>query len=440
MIESRGLARACATLALVLAALPAPAQEEPAVSASAVEGSRAASFGVDAATRAYLGKVAVADRERSDAYFEGGYWLQLWSFLWALGVAWLLLSKRISSRLRDLAERRTRRPMLRTASYAALYVPITALLSLPLALYTGFFREHRYGLSNQTLGAWTRDQLVGLAVEVVLSSVLVSVLYAVIRRAPRTWWAWGAGVIVVFLAFSMLIAPVFIAPLFNRYQPVEDPAVAQPILRLARANGIPADRLYQFDASRQSRRISANVSGFGSTMRISLNDNLLNRCSQAEIESVMGHEMGHYVLNHVYKHLLFFGVLIALGLGFVRWGFERIARCCGDAWGLRGISDVAGLPLLSALLSVWFFAMTPLTNAWIRSAEVEADLFGINASQQPEGFAEVALKLGEYRKLDPGPLEEWLFFDHPSGRARIAMAMRWRAEHPLPARGPSEPR
>jgi STE24 endopeptidase len=416
------------TLALALAAVAAHAQEEPAPTAGAPRAVEPAPtpFDVAAATRAYLDRVPAADRERSDAYFVGGYWLQLWSALWGLGVAWLLLSRRISSRLRDLAERRSRRPALQTA----LYVPLTALLGLPLTLYSDYFREHRYGLSNQSFGAWSRDQLVGLAVGVVLASVLVALLYAVIRRAPRTWWAWGAGVFLLFFSFTALIAPVFIAPLFNRYQAVEDPAVAQPILRLARANGIPAERVYQFDASRQSRRISANVSGFGATMRISLNDNLLSRCSQAEIESVMGHEMGHYALNHVYKHLLFFGVVITLGLVFARWGFERVSRCCGEAWGLRGVSDVAGLPLLAALLSVWLFAMTPLLHTWIRSAEAEADLFGINASQQPEGFAEVALKLGEYRKLDPGALEEWLLFDHPSGRSRIEMAMRWRAGHP----------
>ena len=420
------------TLARALAAVAAHAQEEPAPTAGAPRAVEPAPtpFDVAAARRAYLDRVPAADRERSDAYFEGGYWLQLWSVLWGLGVAWLLLSRRISSRLRDLAERRSRRPALQTALYAALYVPLTALLGLPLTLYSDYFREHRYGLSNQSFGAWSRDQLVGLAVGVVLASVLVALLYAVIRRAPRTWWAWGAGVFLLFFSFTALIAPVFIAPLFNRYQAVDDPAVAQPILRLARANGIPAERVYQFDASRQSRRISANVSGFGATMRISLNDNLLSRCSQAEIESVMGHEMGHYALNHVYKHLLFFGVVITLGLVFARWGFERVSRCCGEAWGLRGVSDVAGLPLLAALLSVWLFAMTPLLNTWIRSAEAEADLFGINASQQPEGFAEVSLKLGEYRKLDPGPLEEWLLFDHPSGRSRIEMAMRWRAEHP----------
>jgi STE24 endopeptidase len=171
------------------------------------------------------------------------------------------------------------------------------------------------------------------------------------------------------------------------------------------------------------------VSGFAGTMRISLNDNLLNRCSLAEIESVMGHEVGHYVLNHVYKTTLFFAVVIAIGFALLKWGFERVTAGLGAGWGIRGVGDPAGLPLALILLSAYFFVLTPLLNSWTRVQEAEADLFGINASGQPDGEARVDLMLGEYRKLDPSPLEEILLFDHPSGRSRILMAMRWKAEH-----------
>jgi STE24 endopeptidase len=164
-------------------------------------------------------------------------------------------------------------------------------------------------------------------------------------------------------------------------------------------------------------------------MRISLNDNLLNRCSKEEIQAVMGHEMGHYVLNHVYKGILFFGIIIFFGFAFVRWSFETVVRRFGGGWGVRGIADLAGLPLLMVLLSVFFFALTPINNTLIRTDEAEADIFGINAARQPDAEAAVALMLGEYRKLSPSPLEEWFFFDHPSGRNRILMAMRWKAEH-----------
>jgi STE24 endopeptidase len=274
-----------------------------------------------------------------------------------------------------------------------------------------------------------KEQIIALGVGLVLGSLGIAALYAVFRRAPRRWWIGGAAVAILFLVFTVLIGPVYIAPLFNTYTPLKDAALKESILSLARANGIPARDVYEFDASRQSKRVSANVSGLLGTMRISLNDNLLNRCSKAEIESVMGHEMGHYVLNHVPKSILSFGLLFFAGFGFVRWSFEAAVRRFGGKWGIRGIADLAGLPLLMVLLTIFFFVLTPISNTLIRVDEAEADIFGLNAARQPDGEAEVALKLGEYRKLSPSPFEEWFFFDHPSGRSRILMAMRWKAEH-----------
>jgi len=380
------------------------------------------------ATDAYLARVTGEARARSDAYFEGGYWLQLWNFLIGLGVAWLLLGTGLSSGIRNRVERWTSLRWLQTLLYSIAYILLTAFLTFPMTLYQGFFREHQYQLSNQAFGPWFKDALIGLAVGLTLGGLALVVLYEVLRRAPRTWWIWGTLVSLLFLLFFALIFPVFVAPLFNTYTPLKDPALRDTILSLARANGIPAQDIYQVDASRQSKRVSANVSGFAGTMRITLNDNLLNRCSSGEIQEVMGHEMGHYALNHVYEGLLFGGLEILLGFAFVRWAFQRVLTGFGAEWGIRGIGDIAGLPLLSALLSLFFFVLTPIDNTFTRTNEAEADLFALNASRQPDGAAEVALKLGEYRKLSPGPLEEWIFFDHPSGRNRILMAMRWKAE------------
>lgn len=203
----------------------------------------------------------------------------------------------------------------------------------------------------------------------------------------------------------------------------------RPILALARASGIDAKDVYEFDASRQSKRVSANVSGFGSTLRISLNDNLLNRASLPEIEAVMGHEMGHYVLNHIPKMIIEMGLVIALGFAFVALTFERLRARYAARWKVDGVDDPAGLPLFALLLGAYMFAMTPVVNTIIRSQEAEADIFGLNAARQPDGMATVALRLAEYRKLSPGPVEEFVFFDHPSGRNRIHMAMQWKAEH-----------
>jgi STE24 endopeptidase len=390
-------------------------------------------FDVGAAVAAYLAKMPPAQRARSDAYFEGGYWLLLWDFLSTVAVMWLLLRFRWSARMRNLAERLTRFRTLQTALYWIQFIVLVSLLTFPLGVYEGYFREHKYGLSNQTFGPWMRDQMVGLLVAVVLGAILVVPLFGLVRRLGKNWWVWGAALTILFAAFVILIAPVYIAPLFNTYKILEDPRIKDPILSLARANGIPATNVYEFDASQQSNRVSANVSGFAGTLRISLNDNLLKRCTLPEIETTMGHEMGHYVLNHANKSLVMFGVLIVIGFAFLDWGIRASLARWGEKWDVQGVHDVAVLPLAAIVFSLYFFLLTPVTNTISRTMEYEADMYGLNAAQQPDGEANVDMLLGEYRKLDPRPVEEFLFFDHPSGRTRITAAMRWKAEHPQSA-------
>jgi STE24 endopeptidase len=382
-----------------------------------------------AATNAYLAKVPPDKRAKSDAYFEGGYWLILWDFLLSSVVFLLLLVTGWSARMRDLAERITRFRPIHTFLYWAQFVVLTWLLTFPLGVYEGYIREHKYGLATQTFGPWLGDQLKGLAVVVVLVGLLMIALYGIVRRLPRTWWIWGAITSLVFATFILLIGPVLIAPLFNKYTRLEDPAIRDPILSMARANGISAKDVFVQDASRQSTRVSAFVTGFLGTERIVLNDNLLKRCSVAEIEAVMGHEMGHYIMHHIYKDLLFFGVLIVLGFALLRKGSEWAFGRWGDRWRAHAAGDLAALPLFALLISTYFFVLTPVINTYSRIQEYEADIFGLNVARQPDAEAEVDLKLGDYRKLDPGPVEEFLFYDHPGGRTRIYAAMRWKAEH-----------
>ena len=386
-------------------------------------------FDVKAATDAYLATVPPDKKARSDAYFEGGYWLQLWDFLFGAAVAIFLLQSRLSARMRDWAGRMSSWRGIRDLIYFIQFLLITAVIQFPLTVYEGYIREHKYGLATQTFGPWMREQLIGLAVGAVMGGIAVMVLYWIIRRLGANWWVWGAAVSIVFLAIASLIGPVYIAPLFNTFKKLENPKIKDPILSLARANGIPATEVYEVDASRQSTRVSAYVSGFLGTERIVLNDNLLNRCTPEEIQSVMGHEMGHYVLHHIYKDVLFFGVLFVAGFAFLNWGIRWSLARWGEKWGVREITDVAAMPLAVLLLSIFFFVLTPVTNNWIRMQEYEADIFGLNAARQPDGEALVDLKLGDYRKLDPSPIEEMIFFDHPSGRTRITAAMRWKAEN-----------
>jgi STE24 endopeptidase len=384
-------------------------------------------FDPDAATRAYLATVPADLRARSDAYTEGGYWIQLWGVAIGAAILLLLLGSGLSRRLRDWTERRSRRRPVRTFLYFVLFTLVGFLLGFPWSVYTGFTREHAYRLATQTFGGWLRDQVVALGVNLVLGGIAVVVLYEVLHRFPRAWPALGAAVSLLFVILGALIAPIYIAPLFNRYTLLTDERVRQPILAMAHANGIAADRVYVMDASRQTTRISANVSGLLGTERVTLNDNLLRRASLPEIEAVMGHETGHYVLHHIYQFIVFFTLVIAVGFLGLRSAFAWATRRWGERWGVRGIDDPAGMPLLALIFTLYLFLLTPVVNTYVRETESADDIFGLNAARQPDGFALIALKLAEYRKLDPGPIEELLWYDHPSGRARIRMAMQWKA-------------
>lgn len=437
----RSILVAGAAVLLGSLALPAGAQAPAtgaavttAATAAAADAPTPAAFDAEAETRRYLSTLPGEARQKSDAYFEGGYWLTLWGTLVTLAVAWLLLATGLSARIRGWMEAHTRKRWVQDAGYVAAYMVLAALLTLPWTLYEDFFREHQYSLSTQTLAEWLRDFSVETLVNLVVFCVAFPLLYIGIRRAPRTWWIWGAGATVAFMAFFTFVSPVFIQPLFNSYTPLEDGPVRQAVLSMARANGVPADNVYVVDASRQTTRISANVSGLGSTIRISLNDNLLNQGTPEEIRAVMGHELGHYVLNHTAYLIMTFGFLLVVGYAFVHFILKGVLARFGSRWGVRGIDDIAGLPALVAVLTLFFALATPVSNTIIRTVEAQADIFGLNAAREPDGFATVALKLASYRKLEPSPFEEFFFYDHPSGASRIRMAMQWKAENlPAPA-------
>lgn len=389
----------------------------------------ASNFDPEKATNAYLAKVSGEARAKSDSYFEGGYWLILWDTVYAIAVSAILLFTRISARMRNFAQGVTRSRFWQVPIYIMQYVVITTVLTLPMTLYENYFREHQYGLSNQNMMEWFGDFGIIFAVNFVIFTIIGTIVYAAIRGSRRYWWAWGTLITVVFFVIGATIAPVFISPLLNHYEPLREGALKQNILALARSEGIPVDNVYEFDASKQSKRMSANVSGMFGTTRISMNDNLLNRGSDREILAVLGHEMGHYVLGHVTTGILEVGLVILLGFGFTAWGFGALTGMFGGSWDVRTVDDPAGLPVLMALVSFFFFVMTPVTNTITRTMEAQADLFGVNAARQPDGFAQAALHLSEYRKLDPAPLEEFVFYDHPSGRNRIHMMMVWKKEH-----------
>jgi STE24 endopeptidase len=396
-----------------------------------------ADFDVDKATESYLDLLSPQQRRLSDRYFEGGYWLQLWELLWSVGACALLLVSGASCRMNRWSQRISGRNWLNTPVYIALFLIALALLCAPLSVYTDFLREHQYALSEQSFGGWLRDQLITLAVSTVLLAIVLSIIYAAVRRTGARWWIWATGISYVFLMLVQLIAPVYLLPLLNDYKPLPEGPVREAVLSLARANQVPTEHVDWFDASKQTTRISANVAGVLNTTRIALNDNLLNKTSLPEIKAVLGHEMGHYVLNHLWKGPILDALVMGAALAALSACMDRLLARWGGRLGLGDRADPAALPLAVALFSIIFFLLAPLQNLIVRSYEIEADAFGLNASREPYGWAMAAMRLSTYRKISPGKLEEFLFYDHPSGYERVHAAMIWLKENPAAAEAPA---
>lgn len=394
---------------------------------SLVAAASAVPFDADAATQAYLATLQGAARAKSDAYFEGGYWLPLWSALVALVTYWLMLRMGWSAKWSAWASRVTKREWLRPALYSLPYGIAASLIGLPWAIYTGYVREHQYGLSNQSFGEWATEAAIMSGVGLVIGAIFFAIFWAVIRKSPKRWWLWGSGAVAALMAVMILLAPIFIEPLLNKYTPMQPGPVRDEILRIAHEQKIPTNDVYVVDASKQTKRISANVAGLGPTIRIALNDNLLNRSNIHGIKAVMGHEMGHYKLYHIQKLLAYLVLMALAGFFITAWAAPRVLKRHGERWGVTEVRDPASAPVLFGILALLSLPGGLIFNSIIRIHESEADAFGLAAAKEPDGFAMTAMQLSEYRKIEPGALEEILFYDHPSGRTRVQMAMDWKA-------------
>ena len=353
------------------------------------------------------------------------------NFLLGLVVAGVLLGGRRSARVRDWCSRVGRFRFVADMLYGAIYTVASAVLTLPLTIYEGFVREHDYEMATQTFGPWFGEQLIALGVNTVALALAVAILYAVIRRTGERWWIWGTVTATGFMMFMVLVGPVWVDPLFNTYKPVADPVVKSAVLAMAQADGVPVDNVYQFDASRQTTRVSANVSGILGSAAVRLNDNLL-RATLPEIRAVMGHELGHFVMNHMYKMICEFVILIFVGFMFVNWAMARVLARHATRWGVKGVADTATFPLFIAVFSVFMFFATPMANTMVRVQEIEADRFGLRtwrASRwdRPKSISSWSSTARPIRARSRCRLFN---FDHPSARnrihdARCAGARRW---------------
>lgn len=361
-------------------------------------------------------------KELARQYSRGWYWFYFINQGYTFLTLFLILWTGFSAQLRRWAERVTSRRWGIILIYSGLFVVLLTVLTFPLDLFA-FWRERRYGFATQEVTGWLGDELKELGVTLVLGLPAILVVYAVFKKAPRTWWFWGAGVLIGFVIFTVAVTPVFIAPLFNTFEPLRDPTLRQRILTMAHEQGIPADEVFQVDASRQSRHTNAYVVGLLGTQRIVLYDTLLEKYTPEEVEVVMGHEMGHYVLNHIWKGIGLASLLILIGM----WVLYRIVPSLLNRYqhrlGFKELTDVASLPLLALLVSLSAFALDPITNSFSRYQERQADLFGLRAAPHPEAAVSAFEKFEmlDLSEADPPAFIEFWLYSHPSPKHRIEM-------------------
>ena len=383
-----------------------------------------------AETARWLATLSPEDLERAVAYTRGGHWLLLWGAIVGIVVAWIIIRTGVLSGIRDRLERRRKRPKLVSLVVGVTYLLMSFVLTLPWAIYQGWWRETQYGLTEQPLTGWLGEAVLGTAISTVFLGLLIVALYFIIRHARRLWWAWGAGLTAVAIVVLLLAAPIFIEPLFNDYTPAPDGPMRDSVVELAQRTGTPDDKIYIYDGSRQSDRYTANVSGLFGSARVAMSDVMFAKGADlAEVRGVVGHEMGHYVHMHSLWLAGFMIVLAAIGFWLVDRLFPLAKRLLG-ANRVGDISDPAGLPVLAVIGAVLGLLSTPLQSTLIRMIETDADRFSLIHANEPDGLSRALIKTAEYRAPSPSAIEEILFYDHPSVENRIRMAMEWKATHP----------
>lgn len=398
-------------------------------------------FDPAAATQAYIDTMSADELARAIAYTQGGYWLILGGFAVSLAVAFILVKSNILTGLRSATEGEGKRTFLPALLCGFVYLILSWVLTLPWALYANWWREKQYSLSNQTWAEWLGEAAIGSAIGVVFGGLVIVGLYGLINRARRTWPVWGGLLVGAVVLIGMVLSPIYIEPIFNTYTPAPPGPVRDAVVELAHETGTPDEKIYIYDGTKQSDRYTANVAGLFGTARVALSDAMFKKnADMSEIRAVVGHEMGHYVLNHGLKGAGILAVLAMIAFWLVDRLFPLFKGLLG-ADRVRGIGDPGGIPVLFAALAFVGVLATPAQNTLIRVMESEADAFSLKYAKEPDGIAKALIKTAEYRAPQPSPIEEFLFYDHPSVENRIRMAMDWKAKRlaAQPSSAPATP-
>jgi STE24 endopeptidase len=360
------------------------------------------------------------------------------SFNWTLFndiFQWILLLvialSGVSANLLKLAERMAQKRSFQFLLYLLFISVATSIISLPFDIYRDFFVEHNYGFSNQTFGAWLGDWLKSFPIEYIVLAIAFGFSYYLIRKFPRRWWLWFSLGAIPFIVLMIIIVPIVIAPMFNDFKPLENQQLKTQLLDLADKAGIEGAHVFQVDASRQSNKLNAYVTGLFATKRIVLYDTIIKAFTNEELMFVMAHEMGHYVMYHIWFMVAMIIGLIFLSSWLTGKYLPGLIVKYQQRLGFAELKSYASLPLIMFAFSFIMFFAAPITNGMSRYFERQADKYGMEMTNYDSDAAVIAFeKLSAYNLSDPnpGPLKEFWFYDHPALQKRIDFIKKYKGK------------
>jgi STE24 endopeptidase len=369
-----------------------------------------------------LGPEALA---KAQAYTTGNHWVLFTGVGVSLLVAFIMVRLRLLDRI--AARFGNQQGFLATYSVSAAFFLISAVISLPWVMYTDWYRQRAYDLSSQDPFDFLGQLAISEVITALAGGLFLAGVYTLIRRTGQRWWLWSGGLAAFATLVMLLAGPSLIEPLFNDYKPVPQGEVRTALEEIADDVGIPHDRIFMYDGSRQSERFTANVSGLGPTARIAISDVALKQASIDEVRAVTGHEAGHYKLGHIWRYVVILPALAMLFFFLLNRLFAPTVRLLGSD---ARLDEARGLPVFAVVGSVLGLLATPLTNSITRIGETEADLYSLQTVNEPDALASALVKTAEYRYPRPSALEEALFYTHPSVEKRVLMGMEWKAKTP----------
>src|SRR6478735_1890126 len=384
-------------------------------------------FDPNAATASYIDSLGPAALQKAHDYTVGKEWMLLWGFLVAALVTWLIVKSGVLDKIQGrIAERRQN---LRAFAVSLVFLVVSFVLTLPWTIYESWWREKGYGRTSQPFGDWFGQTLLAAAISWIVTALLLLGVYWLIRRTGKRWWLWSGGLVAVTFSVLILLAPILIEPLFNKYEPVPPGKVRDAVVEMAGRAGVPPERVFMFNGSRQSNNFTANAGGVGSTARVAISDVAMGKASLDEVRAVTGHEIGHYVLKHTWYGILFYSIAAILLFWIADRTFPWFAAKFGSSVNL---SEPRGIPVLLFMVSLFGLLTLPLFNTFSRTLETQADVYSLRTENRPDALSTSLVKTAEYRYPRPNRIEEIIFYDHPSVEARVRRAMEWKAAHPEP--------